>query len=133
MGEIKALYQFTHWRSRYFPVMCVRLSPGYVGRCEPRMPAVIAVPAPDGKTGNHTLDDYSKGLQAYADVTDAAAVRRRNRMVFRLMAKTDFAFWRSQNQAVLTSKVFPCRLRFPAAWIGRGKPHGKERTELWLR
>jgi hypothetical protein len=81
---------------------------GCFGRFErPRTPAVIAVPSPDGRTGNYTLDNYSKDLQKYADATDpAAATRVRNKMVYSLIAEIDYAFGLYESKLFLNQGNF---------------------------
>jgi hypothetical protein len=65
-----------------------------VGRLErPNIPGVIAVPAPDGKTGNYTLQNYADDLADYDKKTAEAAVAVRNKMVYSLMAEIDYVFY----------------------------------------
>lgn len=65
-----------------------------VGRLErPSIPGVIAVPAPDGKTGNYTLQNYADDLADYDKKTGEAAVGVRNKIVYSLMAEIDYVFY----------------------------------------
>jgi hypothetical protein len=65
-----------------------------LGRFErPNIPGVIAVPAPDGKTGNYTLQNYADDLADYDNKTGEAAAAVRNKIVYSLMAEIDYVFY----------------------------------------
>jgi hypothetical protein len=63
---------------------------GCAGALEkPTAPGLIAVPSPDGKTGNYTIDNYRDDLNAYQQANSADAVRLRNKMVYSIVAEID--------------------------------------------
>lgn len=76
--------------------LAASLFTGCAGSLEkPKTPGLIAVPSPDGKTGNYTLDNYAKDLNAYeqAAANPAEALRLRNKMVYSIAAEIDYAFY----------------------------------------
>jgi hypothetical protein len=94
-------------RLLYCAVLALSVSlVGCLGHFErPNIPGVIAVPAPDGKTGNYTLDDYSKDLAAYAAPgSDAVAVR--NRMVYGIIAEIDYVYYNYESRLFLNEGRF---------------------------
>jgi hypothetical protein len=80
---------------------------GCAGRVEkPRVPNVIAVPAPDGKTGNYTLENYRDDLSAYSKASGPEAVRLRNKMVYGIAAEIDFVFFDYETKLFLNEGRF---------------------------
>lgn len=79
---------------------------GCVERLElPRIPPVIAVPAPGG-TGDYGLRNYANDLAAYAATTGVAAAALRNKMVYSLMAEIDYAFYDYETKLFLDEGQF---------------------------
>jgi hypothetical protein len=70
------------------------------------MPAVIAVPSPDQKTGNYTLDNYKADLSAYDAAVGADAVRVRNKIVYNIAAEIDYAFYDYETKLFLNEGKF---------------------------
>ena len=71
------------------------------------MPGAIAVPSPDGKTGNYTLDNYRDDLNAYEHASaPAEAVRLRNKMVYSITAEIDYAFYTYETKLFLNEGNF---------------------------
>jgi hypothetical protein len=78
-----------------------------VGRFErPSIPGVIAVPAPDGKTGNYTLQNYADDLADYDKKTGEAAVAVRNKIVYSVMAEIDYVFYDYETKLFLNEGEF---------------------------
>jgi hypothetical protein len=77
-----------------------------LGRFErPNIPGVIAVPAPDGKTGNYTLQNYADDLADYDKKTGEAAVAVRNKIVYSLMAEIDYVFYDYETKLFLNEAL----------------------------
>ena len=70
------------------------------------MPAVVVVPAPDGKTGNYSLSDYAVDLQAYNAASGQDAIRLRNKMVYSIAAEIDYAFYDYETKLFLNEGRF---------------------------
>ncbi len=76
------------------PVVAALLLSACAGRLDrPVIPAVIAVPSPDGRTGNYTLGNYQQDLSAYSAASGDSAKALRNKMVYGVMAEIDYAFY----------------------------------------
>jgi hypothetical protein len=72
----------------------------------PRIPAVIVIPAPDGKTGNYTLMDYQTDLSAYTAASGDSARALRNKIAYGVMAEIDYAFYDYETKLFLNQGLF---------------------------
>jgi hypothetical protein len=80
---------------------------GCAGRLErPKIPPVVAVPAPDGKTGNYTLRNYADDLAAYGNGSGTNAAALRNKIVYSLIAEIDYAFYNYETKLFLNEGQF---------------------------